>query len=210
MTLQRALSEHHLADFGRLPTHETDGLGDGTLVLLGPDDPGFWDHVITEPEYLDGARDPLDRWSTRVITEIANEVGGRPLFPFGTPARPFISWALRSGRAWQSPVMILVHDVAGLMVSYRGAVLLPEHSEIANATASPCEACADKPCLTACPVNAMSSQNYNLDACHAWLDQPGGQDCLSRGCAARRSCPISKNYGRSEKQSAFHMGYFHK
>ena len=208
-TLEALASGHHLENFGTLAARPEDQIGRGTLVLLGPAEPGFWAHVTAEPEFKDGSPDPMDRWSRRVVAQIARRVGGTALFPFGTPVRPFVSWALRSGRAWQSPVMLLVHDAAGLMVSYRGAVLLPEVSHAHSSPEKPCDTCQDQPCLTACPARALTSNGYNLDACHAYLDTEAGRANLLKGCAVRRACPVSQNYGRSEDQSAFHMKHFH-
>ncbi len=185
--------------------------GTGTLILLGPREPGFWAHVQAAPEFADGQADPLDRWSARAIGALAAELNAEALFPFGGPPyRPFISWALRSGRAWQSPAGLLVHDQAGLMVSYRGAFAFRERLDLPPAPEKPCETCADKPCLTACPVGALSAETgYNLAACHGFLDTADGQDCMARGCKARRACPVSQGYARLEEQSAFHMRSFH-
>ena len=185
--------------------------GTGTLILLGPREPGFWEHVQTAPEFADGASDPLDRWSARVIGALAGDLGAEALFPFGGPPyRPFIAWAMRSGRAWQSPAGLLVHDRAGLLVSYRGALAFRDRFDLPPSPAKPCETCAQKPCLTGCPVNALSAETgYDLEACHGYLDTPEGQDCMTRGCRARRACPVSQGYGRLEAQSAFHMRAFH-
>jgi hypothetical protein len=207
--LEARASEHSLSNFGTLPALPSDGVGDGTIVLLGPGEPGFWDHVTAQPEFKDQQDHPLDRWSKRVIMGIADTIGGQPLFPFGDPLRPFFTWAVRSGRAWQSPVVLLVHDHAGLMVSYRGAILLPDLDVAQSKSAKPCDTCADKPCLTACPAKALIGDGYDLDACHAFLDTERGKTNLLNGCEVRRSCPVSKNYGRSDKQSAFHMERFH-
>ena len=59
--------------------------GCGTLVLLGPDGPGFWTIFRASPEVGDGAPDPLDRWSERVIGALAARLGAAALFPFGGP-----------------------------------------------------------------------------------------------------------------------------
>ena len=82
----------------------------------------FWDILTTAPEF--SAPDhPVDRWSARVITALAEQVRARAIFPFGGPPyAPFPDWARRSGRAWNSPVGMLVHDTAGLLLSYRGAL----------------------------------------------------------------------------------------
>lgn len=195
---------------GLCRTEPSDSLGTGTLALLGPRAPDFWDHVQRSGEFRDGLRDPLDRWSERVITQIAGDVGGSPLFPFGTPARPFIGWALRSGRAWVSPVGLLVHDTAGLLVSYRGAVLFAETQPVEPTSSRPCDSCADQPCLDACPVGALGQGGYDLAVCHAFLDTPDGEPCMSGGCLVRRACPVSQSYPRPPAQSAFHMRSFHK
>lgn len=207
--IEAAANRDALSIFGTLTTTKNDNLGPGTILLLGPHEPGFWPHLTTSPEFADGQPDPLDRWSRRIITALANQAGGTPLFPFGQPPRPFIGWALRSGRTWSSPVGILVHDTAGLMVSFRGAILLPEVHPQPPTQPSPCETCATKPCLTACPVQALTTDGYDIPKCHAFLDSAAGADCMTQGCAVRRSCPVSQSYPRLVDQSAFHMRQFH-
>jgi hypothetical protein len=206
-------SAHRLAVFGAFHPNETDGAGSAeTLILFGPAEPGFWDHFTKSPEWQDGAPDPMDRWSKRVITTIAATFGGSAIFPSdGPPYPPFFTWALRTGRSWPSPVKLLVHDSAGLMVSFRGALTLDKQIELPAATAgSPCDGCTDKPCLAACPAGALTARGYDVAACHMLLDTPEGQDCISCGCLVRRACPVSQAYGRLPEQSAYHMGLFHK
>lgn len=175
-----------------------------TLVLLGPDPQGFWPALQASPEA--GQPDAVDRWSRRVIGTWACDLGAKALFPFGTPVQPFISWALRSGRCHSSPVQLLVHDTQGLMMSFRGALALKTMVELPPAPPKPCDTCADKPCLTACPVNALGA-GYDTGLCHGHLDVPGNA-CMAKGCAARRACIVSKP--RPDAQSAHHMGYFHR
>lgn len=185
--------------------------GTGTLVLLGPHEPGFWAAVTAAPEWADGWADPLDRWSARVVGNLAARFGARALFPFGGPPHlPFHAWALASGTAWESPVRLLVHERAGLMVSYRGALALSVRLALpAPPAAPPCMDCT-RPCLAACPVGALSQSGYDLPACHGFLDTAPGAECMSRGCAVRRACPVSRSYGRLPAQSAYHMGLFHR
>jgi hypothetical protein len=207
------LARHdHLSVLGAFHTDMDDpDIGLGTLVLLGPEEPGFWAHVVKTPEFTDKASDPLDRWSRRTVSSLASTLGGTPFYPFGSPPRPFITWALRSGRAWVSPAQFLVHDTAGLFVSYRGAILVPGELDLPPAPAKPCDSCAEKPCLSACPTNAITAEEgYDIPACHAYLDTPEGQACMTKGCAVRRACPLARTYPRVEAQSAFHMAQFHK
>ena len=183
-----------------------------TLLLLGPAS-GFWEMFKNTPEMQDGKADPIDRWSLRVIKDLADKLQAEPLFPFGGPPyQPFLRWALASGRAWQSPAGMLVHDTAGLMISYRGVLRFDTELDWpANQSISPCLSCADQPCATACPVNALSAKDgYNVDACHSYLDTPAGQGCMTYGCIARRACPVSQTFNRNPEQSALHMSYFHK
>ena len=190
-----------------------DGLpeGTGTLVLLAPREPGFWAHLTAQPEWADGAPDPLDRWSRRVVGRLACALGGKAKFPFtGPPWKPFYTWALRSGRAWPSPVQLLVHDRMGLFASYRGAIALTERLDLPETGPAPCDPCAGRPCLSACPAGALGGAGYDVAACHGFLDTAGGTDCLSGGCAVRRACPLSRAYGRLPEQSAYHMGLFHR
>lgn len=166
--------------------------------------------MTASAEFGDGRRDPLDRWSRRVIDALAAAMGGRALYPFGGPPfHPFLRWAERSGRAFVSPIGLLVHDRMGLWASWRGAVALREASPPARA-ASPCTTCEGQPCRTACPVAAFGPRGYDLAACHGFLDTVPGQDCLDRGCAARRACPLSRDYGRLAQESAHHMRHFHR
>jgi hypothetical protein len=182
--------------------------GCGTLVLLGPDGPGFWPRFAASPEFRDGAPDPLDRWSARVVAALAAAFGGAAILPFGGPPfAPFTAWARRSGEAWISPVGLLVHASLGLLVSYRGALALPGRLELPATGPRPCDACP-APCLAACPVGALKGGPYDLRACHGFLDTPPGRDCLGRGCAVRRACPVGREL-RPEAQSAFHMTAFH-
>jgi epoxyqueuosine reductase len=211
-----AIVEHaareKLEIFGAFHVSDTDGAPAGaqTLLLLGPAEPGFWAHVTMSEEFRDGRPDPIDRWSWRVIGHMACDLGAKALFPFGGPPwHPFIAWAKRSGRAWESPVGFLVHDKAGLMVSYRGALALKEWIDLPDApVAAPCTDCP-APCTTACPVNALSPKGYDAAACHSYLGNDPGTACIQLGCAVRRACPLSESYGRLPQQSAYHMRQFH-
>lgn len=192
------------------PTKDLAPAGCKTLILLGPEEPGFWRRITTSPEF--GGPDPVDRWSERVINDLASKLDARAVFPFGGPPhKPFVGWALASGQVWQSPVNLLIHDIAGLFLSFRGALVFDTKLELPEAaSANPCDTCRDKPCLTACPAHALTAAGYDVPACHRWLDQNTGKACLSGGCLVRRSCPVSQTYGRLAEQSAHHMRYFHK
>ena len=192
-----------LTDLGRVPE------GQSTIVLLGPDR-DFWDIFTQSEEWLRGDPDPVDAWSVRVITELAGNAGGEALFPFGGPPyQPFLQWAVESGEAWQSPTGPLLHARLGMMVSYRGAIRVPEVFEKRHAE-KPCDSCSERPCESACPVGALSADaGYNVPACYDFLRSTEGQNsCYTMGCRVRRACPISASAHRNPSQSAYHMTRF--
>lgn len=181
------------------------------LVLIGPAGGStWWSALKAAPEWQDGAPDPVDRWSKRILGGLAGRFGGAALFPSdGPPWPPFFRWAQASGALWQSPVGMLVHADQGLWVSFRGALALPFDLTLPEA-AKPCETCAAQPCRTACPVGALSATAYDTARCHAHLDTPEGRDCLTGGCRARRACPAGIGHARLAEQSAYHMSRFHR
>lgn len=175
----------------------------GSVVLLSPA-PSFWSIFSESFEYRDGAEDPMDRWSARVITELAAELNAEPVFPFSDPPAPFFTWAQHSGQAWQSPVQLLVGSEMGLNVSYRGGLKFEQllTREIAE---RPCETCS-QPCVTACPAGALTADGYDVPACKAFLADTPDAPCLTLGCAVRRACPVSRLQPPPHAQ--FHMEAF--
>lgn len=202
----RALQLDIFGGFHPTPDDATP-MGCKTLLLLGPHEPGFWFKFTTSAEFLDGGPDPLDRWSKSVVTPWASRHNATALFPSDGPPYPaFTRWARRSGRAWNSPVGLLVHDVAGLFLSYRAAIALPVIIELPATGSNPCQSC-HKPCQSACPVDAMANE-YNVARCKTHLKTGAGVACMETGCLVRTACPAGQGYGRLAEQSAFHMAAF--
>lgn len=193
-----------------------DGGRPGTILLLGNVDPSLWQAFRGAPEgqgdsLADEDLGPLDRWSLRVITELAADLGAEAAFPFGGPPYfPFQRWAQRSEPVWPSPLGMLIHQDYGLWHAYRGALCF--HARLAlpafETGASPCETCADQPCLSSCPVDAFSDKGYDVSRCAGHLETPAGADCLELGCRARRACPVGVTSRYVPEQAAFHMSAF--
>lgn len=188
-----------------------DGRLAASVVLLGNAGGSLWPAFSTSPEFQDGIPDPLDRWSARVIAALAERYGAAALFPFGGPPyHPFQRWALRAENLASSPLGMLIHPTYGLWHAYRGALAfavelsLPPRAD----TTSPCEACAEKPCLEACPVGAFDESGYNVPACVKHLASDAGRDCMTDSCLARRACPVGQGYHYEAAQAGFHMEVF--
>jgi hypothetical protein len=127
-----------------------DGRAPATLLMIGNAGPAAWAAFSAAPEAADGERDPMDRWSKRVLGRLAAEHGGSAIFPSdGPPYPPFVAWAKRAAPVRESPLGMLIHPVYGLWHAYRGALALPEPLPLPaqEAQATPCDSCEDKPCL---------------------------------------------------------------
>lgn len=213
MMLDEVAEAAHLVGLGVVGAFHTtpeDGAGarTRTVVMLGPAGPGLWDVFSGSPEAEDGEPDPLDRWSSRVIEDLADELGAKALFPFGGPPwLPFQRWAQKAEGAAPSPVGMLVSAQRGLWVSYRGALAFDTELALPDTEqTNPCEPCP-APCRTACPVDAFASGSYDVDACAAHLGSTEGASCRE-GCLVRRACPAGKALELPRAQRAFHMAAF--
>lgn len=208
--ITKTIAPHGLAISGAFHPDVNDISNAKTLILLSPSTT-FWNTFKTSTEYTDNTPNPIDRWSTRVISDIAIQLNARPQFPFGGPPyAPFLDWAKQSGRAYSSPLGMLVHDTHGMMISYRGALAFDHKITLpAPQSASPCLVCTTKPCLSACPVNAITPEHgYDVATCHAHLDTAQGETCMTQACHIRTSCPVSVAVKRETAHNLLHMRAF--
>jgi hypothetical protein len=194
------------------PTLE-DGVpsGPGTLVMLGFVGQAQWPIFAASPEVSDGRPHPLDRWSRRVIDALAAELGAAALYPFGGPPwLPFQRWAMRAEPVHRSVLGMLIHPDWGLWHSYRGTLAFADRLALPAPIdrPSPCDTCAAKPCLEACPVGAFTVERYDVAACAAHLRSAHGGDCLELGCRARNACPVGAAHRSGPDQGSFHMRAF--
>ena len=188
-----------------------DGAPARTLILVGNAGLALWDVFAASPEARDGAADPLNRWSERVVGEIAARFGGQALYPFGGPPyRPFVAWAKRGEPVAESPLGMLIHPDHGLWHAYRGALALPEALALPprDRRPRPCDSCVERPCLAACPVGAFTEAGYAVERCASHVADPAGADCLDLGCRARRACPVGVEAYYQPSQARFHMTAF--
>lgn len=185
-----------------------DEVGDRTVAMIGHAGPLLWQRFSAERP--DGT-DPLDRWTRTVLAPVAERFGATLVLPNdGPPYRPFQRWAQRAEPVHPSPLGLLIHAEFGLWHALRAALVFPDRREVpprAEAP-SPCDTCADRPCLTACPVGAFDGTAYAADRCASHVRTEAGRDCREHGCLARHACPVGTGWAWADAQQAFHMAAF--
>ena len=184
--------------------------GARSIVLIGNAGGEFW------PAFVGGRReeaDPLDGWTRRVTDPLAAQLGATAVYPNDQPYHPFQTWARRAEPVHFSPLGILIHPEFGLWHAYRAALLFPIEIDGVPApgvAASPCDTCAEKPCLSACPVAAFEGKAYNVAVCTGHLRAGENPDCAGLGCRARNACPVAADRRYPPEQIRFHMAAFVK
>lgn len=208
MAIQRA----SFMPLGWFAPKPEDAVPEGTrfVILVGNAGPAMFTRFARErnPQV-----DLIDDWTVETVGRLAADLGASALFPFHKPYAPFLTWARRGGGGHVSPLGLNIHPHYGLWHAYRAALLFPVELDIPthNAGPHPCEACATKPCLTACPVNAFTAAGYDTVACANHLrTSEGEQTCLAKGCLARHACPVGRDFTYSPKQANFFMRAFLK
>ena len=211
--LEDALQSSGLKILGCFHTEE-----ESTLVLIGNAGPDMW-RAFEASGYDEGNPNPLDDWSRRVIEKTAELLSNdlqcpiSALFPFdGPPYHPFQRWAARSGNAFLTPIGPLLHPVYGMWHAYRGALCIECLLElpVSDVFTSPCATCADRPCLKTCPVDAFTTEGYDVPACLDLLEKEPVGECFSTGCMARKACPVGREFIYEKAQARFHMEKFLK
>ncbi|EHS53528.1 hypothetical protein PDO_4146 [Rhizobium sp. PDO1-076] len=204
----------HLDATGPVPA-PTPALADGsaarTIVLVGPIGGSLWPTFSQwrTAQTDKGGAHPLDAWSKVILTATAQTFGATAYFPSDPPYQPFQAWAIEAEGMKASPLGILMHPQFGLWHSYRGALGFShalDASVSAHEVTHACDRCLDKPCLSQCPVNAISPAGFDVRACRSHLATEAGQPgCMAQGCLARNACPVGQAYRYPGPQLRFHM-----
>jgi epoxyqueuosine reductase len=126
--------------------------------------------------------------------------------PIHFPIQELGHWV---GWSHPSPLGKGIHPKYGLWFAYRNAFLtdldLPETLRLSDN--SPCTACERKPCIKACPPNAVSKivetlTDFDLKTCLQFRLKEDSK-CENR-CLARMSCPIGREHQYTKEQMTHH------
>ncbi len=110
----------------------------------------------------------------------------------------------RAGWHHDSPLMIGMHGKYGSWFAYRALVLttsaLPETCPASDP--APCDSCATKPCIQACPASAVQQDGLDMQACAEHRLQASSE--CAETCHARLACPFGREYQYRPEQMAWH------
>ena len=204
-------SQYHLKQ--RFPETET-------VVVIGNGGGEFWKHfreyAEARPGYFQQHEHPLDVYTVAVmrarLTPLldATRTQYRLIYPFQFFSGLTVSFMHLAQAARLSRPSILgvqLHPRYGPWLAWRAAVLIDHDLPALPAPAQdfdPCSTCVERPCITACPAQAVSAaQGWGLLACTQHrLRVP--TDCAER-CHARYTCVYGREHRYPEDELAYHQ-----
>lgn len=192
------LNRHFVFDLAALPTKLRARLGDVTayrqLILLGHGGQRFWEGIrqtgISGPH-------PVDDYTLHYVQQwLADQLPGhawRMLYP-GSASPDLQALGDLAGWHHPSPFMLGIDPDWGSWYAYR-ALLLVDAAFLPSDRVehrSPCETCADAPCVTACPADAVAAGDFRLERC---LDfRRAARSTCRHTCLSRIACPVGAQH----------------
>jgi hypothetical protein len=181
------------------------------LILLGNGGPNFWRALQAQAQA--DSNDPVDTFSRALAVRFVEQylqANARVLYP-DEQSLPLQQLGALAGWHHPSPLGVGIHADYGLWFAYRAAVLTDAPlkptvwPQTESANKSPCDRCATKPCLSACPGQALNASNpLDLTRCLAWRKTPDSS-CATT-CLARLACPVGAEQRYDQAQIRYHYG----
>jgi hypothetical protein len=182
--------------------------GAAGALIVGSGGPTFFDRFAGAAEAVDGAPNPLDRYTRRVVEPAVagalDPLGvGRAIhFPFGNhPLIPFQRLGRAAGLGGPGPLGLQIHPTYGAWWAYRALVLVGCALPVLPAPGDGCAGC-DAPCVAACPAGAVARTGFGVSACHG--RRLVAEPCRL-SCVARIACVRGPQHRYSDAELAFHM-----
>ncbi len=178
--------------------------GHRSLVLLGQRGRTLWERSVRHN--LD-ADDPFDDTVQALVTDWfathAPNAEWTIVYP-GSVRLPLGQLATAVGWGDPSPLGITIHPTHGLWIAHRIAFVCDlDLSTAPEPGLHPCASCVDTPCVSACPVEAVSlADRFNLRAC-AEHRAPVDSACEFQ-CFSRSACPVASDLQYGPEQMTHH------
>lgn len=207
LLMNAGLNRQHVFNLADLPAELVAPLQPAAherqLILFSHAGRRLWECVQAE-----GIRSehPIDEYSVRTVerwlAQTLPAARARFVFPQSLGSQRIGLQRLGKIAGWHQPApfMVGIDAVWGSWFAYRAAILtdtdLPASAPVDNGY--PCKRCHDKPCIAACPANALAGGTFNLAACNAGRLAPDSACAL--GCTARSACPVGAEHRYDDSQ----------
>lgn len=176
-----------------------------SLVLIGHGGWRLWQALTA---FGMQTSDPVDHFSLVMTRRFIDEFLDSPpvlmLYPAGYTI-PLQQLGALAGWHHPSPLGLGINETYGVWFAYRVAFLttlaLPA---IQNPqTLSPCDTCRDKPCINACPAQAVQGVGqFKVSACVDFRLQE--QSVCQDRCLSRLACPVAPEHRYESAQLHYH------
>lgn len=187
------------------------------IVVIGNGGGAFWsafrEYAAAAPE----TAHPVDTFTAAILTTqavpVAERLGLRPelRFPFERTAPPlsFVHLAEAAGLGRRGLLGVLLHPEFGPWMALRGALLVDEAPVTARPAAGfdPCGNCRDRPCVPACPGDAIDDPDgWNVPRCIDFRVERGAANPCADRCHARVACVYGRAHVYPADALAYHQG----
>lgn len=189
-----------------------------TILVIGNGGGGFWQgfraYCAQHPSYRQERTHPLDDYTVEIVeatlTPLLQTTGAsyRYVYPFRFWTEPvsFMHLARAAGLAGPSLLGVTIHPVYGPWMALRAAVLLELELALPPQAAGfdPCPTCVERPCISACPANAISEKKgWDIPECvhHRMQHQ---DDCVEY-CHARYHCVYGREHHYPLDELQYHQ-----
>jgi hypothetical protein len=201
---QSGINRQHVFNLDALPTAVVATLGntDGyrQLILLGHGGRHLWECVKASGI---GGEHPIDDYCRQMVSRwFAGYLPGRRYRMLYPGEQPVGLQQLGTLAGWHqpSPFMVGIDTEWGSWFAYRAALLADTDFSpfLPVDRSSPCTTCQEKPCIGACPANALDGGNFSLQKCIAYRRRAGSKCQFT--CLARVDCPVGAEHRYDDEQ----------
>jgi hypothetical protein len=172
------------------------------LLVVGNGGPQLWTAFARSGWHRRVCHEPLDSFTQHCIEQrlgpILNRAGAtwRAFYPhrFGAEPLSFQDLAHAAGLGVPSLLGLMIHPTYGPWIALRCAVALDLGLPVSTPLSwTPCAACPERPCISACPGSAVTAEaGWSAVVCSRQrLHAP---DSCADGCHARHACIYGQPY----------------
>ncbi|MGE5491014.1 MAG: hypothetical protein ACM31P_07035 [Actinomycetota bacterium] len=172
----------------------------GQLILIGHGGTRLWE-CVKESGII--SEDPIDDFTVQMVKRWFSDSQPNNRFRIIYPGSQAIGLQ-RLGQlaGWHSssPFRVGVDAEWGSWYAYRAVVLADTRFEPTRPVerTSPCLTCDGRPCVAACPAQALAGNEFGFEKCAAYRLQP--ESACRDKCLARVGCPVGSSHRYSDEQ----------